>query len=254
MNEQDTIKAVMAQARDECVAQAPDDPTESELSAMYTRRAFIICERRQDALEATQAKLSEAIAREQLWSYSTPEKPEGWASADEMIRVTFDEIEGSRSRRCLMRGVATVAEYAEMNDIETDAAVGEWGKFRDMLPEMKRACLDNDREQLTSILTDVVEIPDRESLRDKYKDSDKPSAGSYGVHALDDGTPAVLILATDMERILSAIGKMCKKELIVEAKTKDGVITVRAFEQETVGDLWQGVVVEDEPELEPVPR
>jgi len=249
MSERDTIQAVMAQAKDECIANAPDNPTESELSAMYTRRALIICERRQGALEATQAQLVNSITREQLWSYSTPEKPEGWLSADEMIRETFDEIDGSRSRRCLMRGVATVAEYAEMRGIETGEAVGEWGKFRDMLPEMKRACLNNDPARLTEILTDVVEIPDRETLREKHKNSDKPKAGQ-ATYINISGELYHVAHITDAERAAPTLGKLFDGDLVATGDQDGDVIRIRVFESEQVGDLWKGVIEEEE--LEPV--
>jgi hypothetical protein len=251
MNEKDTIQAVMDQARIECVADAPDNPTESELSAMYTRRALIICERRQGALEATQAQLVEAIAREQLWAYSTPEKPEGWTSADEMVRATFDEIDGSRSRRCLMRGVATVCEYAEIRGIDTAPAVREWGKFRDMLPEMKRACTENDRARLSSILTDVVEIPDRETLREKHKSGDKPLAGQ-GAYLSIGGELYYIAHVTDPERAAPILGKLFGDNLVAIGERDGDVVRIRAFEGEQLGDVWEGAL-EEEPELVPVP-
>lgn len=256
MNEQDTINAVMTQARDECVAQAPDDPTESELSAMYTRRALIICERRQGALEATQAKLVEAIARDELWAYSTPEKPEGWASADEMVRATFDEIEGDRKRRCLMRGVATVAQYAVYRNIATGAAVGEWGKFQEVLPEMKQACLDDDAAKLTSILTDVVKMPTRDKLRDKYKGGDKPKAGA-GRFFRVDGTLYFLARVDDGERAAPSLGKLFdigdNNGMGVTHRAVGDQIEVTTYRAEKVevSDLWDEAL---EPELETTPR
>jgi hypothetical protein len=250
MSERDTIQAVMAQARAECVAQAPDNPTESELSAMYTRRALIICERHQGALEATQAQLVEAIARDQLWSYSTTEKPEGWVSADKMIRETFDEIGGSRSRLCLMRGVATVAEYAEMRGIETGPAVGNWQNFRAALPELKRACVENDKARLLSVLEDVVKLPDRDAIKEKYK-GNKVVAGQ-GTYINVGGELYYIAHVTDPERAAPTLGKLFGNGLAATGDLDGDVVRIRAFEPEQLGSIWEGAIEQEEPELEPV--
>jgi hypothetical protein len=251
MNSQDTISAVMEQAKNECLANAPENPTELELSAMYTRRALIICERRQGTLEATQAQLVEAIAREQLWAYSTPEKPEGWVSADELIRDTFNEIDGSRSRLCLMRGVATVAEYAEMRSIETDKAVANWRNFRELLPEMKRACLEGETARLSSILADVIDIPSRDALREKYKDSDKPKAGQ-ATYVTINGVLYHIAIITDPERAAPTLGKLFGDNLTATGDQDGDVIRMRVFEPEQIGSIWEDAL-EDEKEPEPIP-
>jgi len=242
---------VMEQAARECLADLPTDANDDQIAAMKAHHGFLICEYGQDTFEATEALIAQDVARRQLWAYPTPYKPEGYGTADEMIYTLITQAGRSRSRLSLMRGVGLVCEQAETWGVETDAAIRNWTNCREVMKHLKNACTAKNKERLTSILDDVVTIESRDELRQKYKGTDDLlSAGDYGVHALGDGTKAVLILATDIERVLAAIGKICDKVLVVEGKSSGGVITVRAFEQEQVGDLWKGVI--EEPELEPV--
>lgn len=253
MNNQNVYTDVMEQARRECAPDLPENANESQIAAMVAHHGFLICEHGQDTLEATEALLAQDVARNQLWGYPTPYKPEGYQSADHMIYTLVTKAGRNRDRLCRMRAVGVFCEYAEWHGIETDAAVRNWTNCREVYSHLRNAAKADNLELLQAILSDVVTIKNRDEIREKYKSTpDKPKAGVGRLFCVD-GQQYFLARITDGERAAPGLGKLFdlskQNGFDVISEAMGDQIKVVTFRLESLDDLWTV-----EPELETVPR
>lgn len=159
---------------DEAIKHLPAGLSGPAETAWMVREVIAILERNRGHSRSLQALLGAWAYNTQVWQFDEEEPRE----FREYLQSIGRDHDGTKLSESTISDMVATAEiilpYCEHAGIDAGSMLrSNWGKFREAIPTLRRAIeRETDPEPIVSaILADVQALPNRESIRQKYRKS-----------------------------------------------------------------------------------